>query len=60
MVQAVPDDVVHTFAAVGRYDEIAPRLRQRFRGIQRLTFPVPRADAREEAQVREVLSELHR
>ena len=30
---AVPDDVVHAFAAVGRYDEIVPRIRERFRGV---------------------------
>jgi hypothetical protein len=58
MVRAVPDDVVHAFAAVGRFDEIVPRIRERFRGIHRLGFPPPRADAREEAQVREALSEL--
>jgi hypothetical protein len=53
MARAVPDEVVHAFAAVGRYDEIVPRMRERFRGIGRLAFPVPRPDAREEERVRE-------
>jgi probable F420-dependent oxidoreductase len=60
MVQAVPDDVVHRFAAVGRYDEIVPRIRERFRGINRIGFPIPPADPHEEGLVREVMNELRR
>ncbi|MEQ9451310.1 MAG: TIGR03617 family F420-dependent LLM class oxidoreductase [Pseudomonadales bacterium] len=33
MTAAISDDVVHLFAAVGRYDEILPRLQERFGGI---------------------------
>ena len=58
MVQAVPDEVVHAIAAVGRYDQIVARMRQRFHGITRLMFPPPMEDAREEGTVRELLREL--
>jgi probable F420-dependent oxidoreductase len=58
MVKAVPDEVVHTFAVSGRFDEIVPRIRERYRGVRRLALPLPRHDAKEEAQVRELLAEL--
>ena len=58
MAAAVPDEVVHAFAAVGRYDEIVPRIRERFHGIRRIAFPAPAEDARDEGLVRELLQEL--
>jgi probable F420-dependent oxidoreductase len=58
MPRAVPDEVVQAFAAVGRYDAIVPRIRERFRGIRRLAFPVPRGAPADEEQVREVLAAL--
>jgi probable F420-dependent oxidoreductase len=58
MATAVPDEVVHAFAAVGRYDEIVARIRERFHGMRRLGFPAPAEDAREEGIVRELLQEL--
>lgn len=58
MTAAVPDDVVRAFAAVGRYDEIIPRLRERFRGVRRIAFPPPAEDARDEGLVRELIEEL--
>jgi probable F420-dependent oxidoreductase len=33
MAARVPDDVLHTFAAVGRHDEIAKQVEQRFGGL---------------------------
>jgi len=58
MAAAVPDEVVHAFAAIGRYDEIVPRIRERFRGVRRIGFPPPSEEPRQEAQVRELLEEL--
>jgi len=58
MARAVSDDVVHAFAAIGRYDEIVPRMRERFRGIGRLAFPLPPQVPRAEEQVRAVLAAL--
>ena len=58
MARAVPDDVVHELAIVGRHDQIVPRLRERLRGIRRVAFPQPRRDAREEGVVRELIADL--
>lgn len=58
MARAVPDDVVEAFTAVGRYDEIVPRVRARFAEVARIPFPAPREDARDEGLVRELLQEL--
>jgi len=33
MAKEVPDDVVHLFAAVGRYDQIAKAIEERFGGL---------------------------
>ena len=33
MARQVSDEMVHTFAAVGLYDEVAPLLKQRFDGL---------------------------
>lgn len=58
MVTVVPDEVVHAFAAVGRYDQIVARIRERFRGVARIAFPPPPDDGRDEGIVRELLQEL--
>ena len=58
MARAVPDEVVHTVAAIGRWDEIAMRMRERFHGIRRLMFPLPPEDPRAEGAVREILQAL--
>ena len=33
MAKEVPDDVVHLFAAIGRYDQIAKAIEERFGGL---------------------------
>jgi probable F420-dependent oxidoreductase len=58
MAAAVPDEVVHAFAAVGRYDQIVARIRERFRGVRRLALAPPAEDPREEGIMRELLSDL--
>jgi len=58
MIAAVPDDLVRLFAAVGRWDEIVPIVRERFRGISRLAFYLVGTDAKHETQVRELLQAL--
>jgi alkanesulfonate monooxygenase SsuD/methylene tetrahydromethanopterin reductase-like flavin-dependent oxidoreductase (luciferase family) len=32
MTEEIPDDIVHEFCAVGRFDQIAEKIRQRFAG----------------------------
>lgn len=58
MAESVPDEVVHTFAVSGRFDQIAPRIRERYRGVQRLSLPLPRPDKREEEQIGQLLADL--
>jgi probable F420-dependent oxidoreductase len=58
MARAIPDDVVEAFTAIGRYDEIVPRIRERFAEVARIPFPTPREDARDEGLVRELLQDL--
>jgi probable F420-dependent oxidoreductase len=60
MVRAVPDEVVHAVAVAGRYDEIAPKLKERFRGIARLGLAVPPPGSADEGAVRELMEELRR
>jgi probable F420-dependent oxidoreductase len=57
MIAAVPEDVVRLFAAVGRWDEIVPVIRERFRGISRLAFYLT-AGPDEEDALRALLSAL--
>lgn len=58
MAAAVNDEVVHAFAAVGRYDQIVPVIRARFAGIARIAFPPPPEDGKDEGLVREILQDL--
>ena len=58
MIAAVSDDVVRLFAAVGRWDEIVPVVRERFRGISRLAFYLTASEPRHDEQVRELLRTL--
>jgi alkanesulfonate monooxygenase SsuD/methylene tetrahydromethanopterin reductase-like flavin-dependent oxidoreductase (luciferase family) len=58
MIAAVSDDVVRLFAAVGRWDEIVPAIRERFRGVSRLAFYLMGSGPKEEEQVRALLAAL--
>jgi len=58
MIPAIPDDVVHLFAAVGRWDEIVPTIRTRFRGISRLAFYVMGSGGKQDEQLRELMAAL--
>lgn len=58
MARSISDDVVAAFTAIGRYDEIVPRIRERFADVARIPFPMPREDARDEGLVRELLQDL--
>ena len=58
MIAAIPDDVVHLFAAVGRWDEIVPTIRTRFRGISRLAFYLMGSGAKVDEQMRALMAAL--
>lgn len=44
MTDQVPDDLVHLFAAVGRYDEIAAAIKDRFGGLSDMVSVDPQMD----------------
>ncbi len=58
MIAAVPEDIVRTFAAVGRWDEIVPKIRERFRGISRLAFYATGTSPDRDGRIRELLADL--
>ena len=41
MAKLVTDEMVHAFAAVGTYDDIAAVIKKRFAGVNRLDFEIP-------------------
>src|SRR5262249_33996886 len=60
MPKLVTEEMVHTFAAVGTYRDIAAVMRKRFSGINRVEFDIPLHTERDRAGVREVIQDLHR
>ncbi|GGC51830.1 LLM class F420-dependent oxidoreductase [Siccirubricoccus deserti] len=59
MAALIPDEVLHLFAAIGTYDEIAARIEERFGGlVDSITIPFP-ADA-DPAAVRAVVQAVQR
>ena len=52
--------MVHAFAAVGTYDDIAAVMKKRFAGVNRLDFEIPIRSERDRGVVREVIQELRR
>jgi probable F420-dependent oxidoreductase len=60
MPRLVTEEMVHAFAAVGTYRDIATVMKRRFAGINRLDFEIPIRGDRERGVVREVIEELRR
>ena len=55
----VDDEMLHTVATIGTYDEIGARLRQRFDGrVDRIEFSIPVADDADRERLRELIAEL--
>lgn len=55
----VDDDMLHTVATIGTYDEIGAKLRRRFGGlIDRIEFSIPVADDHDKATLRALIAEL--
>jgi len=60
MPAAVPDDVLEQFVVVGTYDQIVPRLKQRFGGIcTRIGLTIPLRGPADEERLRAMIRELH-
>ena len=58
--EVVTEEMVHAFAAVGIYRDIAAVMKRRFAGVNRLDFEIPIRGERDRGVVREVIQELRR
>jgi probable F420-dependent oxidoreductase len=60
MPQLVSEEMVHAFAAVGTYDQIAPIIKKRFAGVNRLGFDMPVHNDKDRGILKEILQDLKR
>ena len=60
MSKLVNEEMVHAFAAVGTYDEIAAVMKKRFAGINRLGFDMPVHNEQDRGVLKEILQDLRR
>ncbi|MGC1338325.1 MAG: LLM class flavin-dependent oxidoreductase, partial [Candidatus Binataceae bacterium] len=60
MAKLVSEEMVHAFAAVGTYDEIAAVMKKRFAGINRLGFDMPAHNDHDRGVLKEILQDLRR
>lgn len=60
MPAVVTDEMLHAFAAVGTYQDIAAVIKKRFAGINRLGFEIPLNNERDSAVLREIMQDLRR
>jgi hypothetical protein len=60
MPKLVTEEMVHAFAAVGTYSDIAAVMKKRFAGVNRLEFEIPIRGDRDRGVVREVIEDLRR
>jgi probable F420-dependent oxidoreductase len=60
MAKVVTDEMVHAFAAVGTYADIASVIKKRFAGINRISFAIPTHDEKDRGVLKEILQDLHR
>lgn len=60
MAKVVNEEMVHAFAAVGTYDNIAAVIKKRFAGVNRLGFDIPVHNDRDRGVLKEILQDLAR
>lgn len=60
MAKVVSDEMVHAFAAVGTYANIAGVIKKRFAGISRITFEIPLHNDKDRGVLKEIVQDLHR
>ncbi|MGH8013296.1 MAG: TIGR03617 family F420-dependent LLM class oxidoreductase [Candidatus Binataceae bacterium] len=60
MPKLVNEEMVHAFAAVGTYDEIAGVMKKRFAGVNRVSFEIPVHNDHDRGVLREIIQDLHR
>ncbi len=60
MAQLVSEEMVHAFAAVGTYDQIASVIKKRFAGVNRLGFDMAVRNDHDRGVLKEILQDLRR
>jgi probable F420-dependent oxidoreductase len=60
MAALVTENMVHAFAAVGTYDQIASVMKKRFAGTNRLGFDMPVRNDHDRGVLKEILQDLRR
>jgi probable F420-dependent oxidoreductase len=60
MSKLVTEEMVHAFAAVGTYGEIAAVMKKRFAGVNRLGFDMPMRSDHDRGVLKEILQDLRR
>jgi probable F420-dependent oxidoreductase len=60
MASLVTDEMVHAFAAVGTYDEIAGVIKKRFAGVNRLSFDMAVKNDHDRGVLKEIIQDLRR
>ena len=60
MSQLVTEEMVHAFAAVGTYDQIASVMKKRFAGVNRLSFDMPVRNDHDRGVLKEIIQDLRR
>jgi probable F420-dependent oxidoreductase len=60
MPRLVNEDMVHAFAAVGTYADIAEVLKKRFAGVNRIGFEIPLRNEHDKGVLKEIIQDLHR
>jgi probable F420-dependent oxidoreductase len=61
MAPRISDEILHTYAVVGTYDEIGRTLIERYRGlVTDVEFSIPAASERERGRLRELVQDIRR
>ncbi|MDP3767332.1 MAG: LLM class F420-dependent oxidoreductase, partial [Dehalococcoidia bacterium] len=61
MVNEISDEMLEEFATIGTYDELAPKIKERWGTISSTIFlGLPAGLARDEALLRGIIDDLHR
>ena len=60
MATLVTEEMVHAFAAVGTYDQIANAIKKRFAGVNRLSFDMPVRNDADRGTLKEIIQDLKR
>jgi len=60
MPKLVSEEMVHAFAAVGTYADIAGVMKKRFAGINRIMFEIPVHNNHDRGVLKEIVQDMHR